>query len=193
MAYIDYGEEDCDSIFEIDPSGTVKEVFESEDYIDGNCHGNAVRYSQREDLYTFSDVDRDIFVVNRQGGVEWRLSEIVPKGNSAWSRRSHGHQLLDNSLLMFANHGGPDTSAIFEFSLTGEEIMYYDSGLLTDIVGDVQRLPGGNTLVTLATPSIIQEIDEAGNVVLEIEGSGAPIGYTLWRETLYGPPPDISQ
>lgn len=47
--------------------------------------------------------------------------------------------------------------------------------------------------MTLATPSIIQEVDEDGNVVLEIEGSGPPIGYTLWRESLYGPPPDIHQ
>ena len=58
-------------------------------------------------------------------------------------------------------------------------------------LGDVQRLPGGNTLVTYSNEGLIQEIDESENVVLQISGGENRIGYTLWRETLYGPPPDI--
>jgi len=33
MAYLDYGESDCDSIFEIDSSGNTVEVFESADFV----------------------------------------------------------------------------------------------------------------------------------------------------------------
>ena len=40
MAFLEYGESDCDSIYEIDADGTTREIFESSDYLSGNCHGN---------------------------------------------------------------------------------------------------------------------------------------------------------
>jgi hypothetical protein len=72
MAYLDYGESDCDSIFEIEPSGETTEVWDSEEVAAGMCHGNALRYSRAEDVYTFSDVSTDVFVVDRQGALAWR-------------------------------------------------------------------------------------------------------------------------
>jgi uncharacterized protein YuzE len=156
------------------------------------CHGNALRYSQAEDVYTFSDLNQDVLVVNRSGEVEWRLSERVNGGNDAWGGAQHGHQLLDGSILIFANAGGSNnSSAAVEYTLEGEEIMRYVGGNFTQNLGDVQRLPNGNTLVNYGNDSVIREIDADENVVLEIEGNGSSFGYTLWRETLYGPPPDI--
>lgn len=192
MAFLEYGENDCNSIYEIDTSGAEPvEVFESQGVVQsGGCHGNALRYSQTEDVYTFSDVNQNIFVVNRSGQVQWRLSERVEGGNGAWGGTQHGHQLLDGSMLVFANNAGGSSAAI-EYTLDGEEILRYSSGYSTQNLGDVQRLPNGNTLVNFGNDSVIQEIDAAENVVLEIEGNGASFGYTVWRETLYGPPPDI--
>ena len=74
-----------------------------------------------------------------------------------------------------------------------------DSGLTAQNLGDVQRLPGGNTLVTYSNDdSVIHEIThDQGNprLVLEIdlgaEMRGPSLGYSMWRETLYGPPSDI--
>ncbi|MBN1608172.1 MAG: hypothetical protein JW940_16180 [Polyangiaceae bacterium] len=192
MAFLEYGETDCDSIFEIDPSGNTKEVFESSDYVNaGGCHGNALRYSKKEDVYTFSDVSQDVFIVNRSGGVEWRLSEKVSGGNSAWGGSQHGHHLLDSSILVYANRASGNTSAVFEYSLDGQELHKFSGGGSTANLGDVQRLPGGNTLVTHSNDSIIEEFDAQGNVVLHIDGGGSSLGYTVWRESLYGPPPDI--
>ncbi len=58
----------------------------------------------------------------------------------------------------------------------------------------MQRLPGGNTLIDYSNDSVMKEIDPQGNVVLQINGAtGTRFGYALWRESLYGPPPDISQ
>jgi hypothetical protein len=201
MAYLDYGESDCDSIFEIDPSGNVIEVFESGDFLGASgggmggmgCHGNALRYSQGEDVYTFSDLNQDVLIVNRSGSVDWRLSERVANGNQAWGGAQHGHHLLDDSIVIFANRDGAgSSSAAIEYTLDGQEILRYESGNSSGNLGDVQRLPGGNTLVTYSNASIIHEIDSQGNLVLEIDGGGPRVGYTLWRETLYGPPPDIS-
>jgi hypothetical protein len=194
MAYLEYGETDCDSIFEIDPSGTTREVFESDDFLTGMCHGNALRYSQAEDVYTFSDVQQDILIVNREGGVEWRISEILDGGIDAYGGRQHGHHLLDESIVVFANGwNGQNNSVAVEYDLTGQEIWRYDGGEYSANLGDVQRLPGGNTLVTYSNASVVHEVDPENNLVMQFDGGGSRIGYTLWRETLYGPPPDIQQ
>jgi hypothetical protein len=196
MAFLEYGETDCDSIYEIDPSGTKREVWESQGVVMASgCHGNALRYSQKEDVYTFSDVRQDVFVVSRAGAVMWRLSQRVMGGAATWGMVQHGHHLLDNSIVILANSGaGMNMSAMIEYSLTGQEIARFVPGEYTANLGDVQRLPGGNTLVTISNASVMKEIDPQGTVVLQINGaSGTRFGYALWRETLYGPPPDISQ
>ncbi len=199
MAYLDYGESDCDSIFEVDPAGVPVEIWDSEEEFGGasggigggGCHGNALRYSATEDVYTFSDVSQGFAIVSRAGELQWRLSDIVPGGNADWGGRNHGHQLLDDSMLIYANDGGQASSAAIEYSLDGERIFFYDSGDGTANLGDVQRLPGGNTLVTHSNDSIVHEVDPDGNVVMEFDGAGARIGYTLWRASLYGAPPDL--
>jgi hypothetical protein len=204
MAFLEYGESDCDSIYEVDPSGQAREVFESQGAVGsgggggpggGGCHANALRYSQAEGVYTFSDVRSDILVVDRGGAVQWRLTERVNGGIAAWGGSQHGHQLLDDSFIVFANGGGQGgmASAFIEYSLDGDEIGRYDSGHFSQNLGDVQRLPGGNTLITYSNDSIIHEIDAQGELVLEIDGGGSSFGYPLWRASLYGPPPDILQ
>ena len=191
MAYLDYSESDCDSIFEIGPDGVPTEVFESEGVFESDqCHVNALRYSKTEDVYTLSNHRTDILVVNRDGEVEWRLSDIVPGGsNEDWGGAQHGHQLLDESILLFANSGGKGSTAT-EYAFDGTRIMHYDSGYWSYNYGDVQRLPGGNTLVTYSNAGVIQEIDPDGEVVMEIE-LNQTIGYVSWRRSLYGPPEDI--
>ena len=191
MAYLDYAELDCDSIYEIDPSGTTVEIFESEGIVPSSgCHGNAVRYSKTEDVYTFSDHHSDVYVISRAGEVQWRLSDIVPGGSNAdWGGAQHGHQLLDNSLLIYANDGGVGSTAT-EYSLEGERIFHYDSGISPSNLGDVQRLPNGNTLVTYSSASTIHEVTPQGELVLEID-TGRSVGYTLWVPSLYAPPADI--
>ena len=72
--------------------------------------------------------------------------------------------------------------------------MYPDSNSSSQKMYDraLASLPGGNTLITYSNDGLIHEIDGEGNVVLEIDGGSSSFGYSLWRETLYGPPPDIS-
>lgn len=201
MAYLDYGENDCNSIFTIDPSGTTEEIWDSDTVFGGGgggggfgggCHSNALRYSATEDVYTLSDVNQDVAVVSRTGELQWLLTDIVSQGNSAWGGTQHGHQLLSDSILIFANNGGQgQASRAIEYTLDGQEIMSYESGDYSANLGDVQRLPGGNTLVTFSNDTIIHEIDANAQLVLEIDGGNGAFGYALWRESLYGTPPDI--
>jgi hypothetical protein len=193
MAYLDYGETDCDSIFEIDPGGAAREVFESQGVVATNgCHGNALRYSKKENVYTFSDHMTDVLVVDRAGALQWRLSQRVTGGNASWGGAQHGHQLLDDGILIFANNGGgTNASAVVEYALDGSERRRFASGGYTANLGDVQRLPAGNTLITYSNQSLIQEVDATGKVVLEIKVAGSSLAYSLWLPDLYGPPPDI--
>jgi len=197
MAYLDYGETDCNSIFEINNAGTVKEVFESTNVTStgtgmNNCHGNAVRYSKKEDFYTYSDWQKELAVVSRAGALQWKLSQKVSGGSAAWGGVQHGHQLLDSSIILFGNNGtaGGNKSQAFEFGLDGKLIKAFKSGGGATNFGDVQRLANGNTIVTYSTSSLIQVVDASDAVVLEIKGSGS-FGYLEFRDSLYGPPLDI--
>jgi hypothetical protein len=197
MAYLNYAENDCNSIYEINPEGQDTEVFEGEGVVTGGdgfaCHLNALRYSASENAYTFSDINSGIYVVDRStGALKWRLSDLTGD-TQAWGGVSHGHHLLDSSILVFGNKGGDNASGVYEYALDGQEIFFYDSGLSAHQLGDVQRLPGGNTLVSYSNnDSIIHEIDGDDNLVLAIDAGNAYLAYTLWRKTLYGPPPDLT-
>jgi len=195
MAYLDYGETDCNSIFEINNAGTTKEVFEATNMTStgtgmNNCHGNAVRYSKKEDYYTYSDWQKELAVVSRTGTLQWKLSQKTG-GNTAWGGVQHGHQLLDSSIILFANNGaGSNKSQAIEFGLDGHLIKKFTSNGSATNFGDVQRLSNGNTIITYSTSSQIQMVDANDAVVLDIKGSGS-FGYLEFRESLYGPALDI--
>lgn len=82
-------------------------------------------------------------------------------------------------------------AAGIEYDFAGKEIRRFQTGYSTAIMGDAQRLPGGNTLLTFSAASMIQEFDGDGKVVFEIDGGDQVLGYSTWRPTLYGPPSSI--
>jgi hypothetical protein len=90
------------------------------------------------------------------------------------------------------NNGQSGGSAALVYQLTesgtftATQTGRYSPGATSGVLGDVQRLPNGNTLVTFSTASRIDEIEPEGSLVQSISGPG---GYAEWRETLYGPPP----
>jgi hypothetical protein len=108
---------------------------------------------------------------------------------STWGGIQHGVQLLNNNnLLIFANKegGANGPSVAIEYSLeSGEEVWRYEGGQYTANLGDVQRLPGGNTLVTYSNAGIIHEVTADKTKVLEITGQ-KNLGYATWRKSLYG-------
>ena len=57
----------------------------------------------------------------------------------------------------------------------------------TGILGDAQRQPGGNLLVTFSEGGQIHEVDPSGRLVAVFKIAGS-FGYAEFRETLYGPP-----
>jgi len=198
MAYVDYGEADCDSLFEIDSAGVVEEIVELSDaeYVGlpdnggdtTNCHGNAVTYNEAQDVYAFSSYGEDVFIVPRSGGPPTKLSQIVPGGNESWGGIQHGAQVLADTILLFANRSSNNRSSFFEYSAaTGDIVASHDPGIFTPNYGDVQRLPGGNTLVTFSNAGVVHEITPGGQLVFELRSAGQRMGYASWRSSLYGP------
>jgi hypothetical protein len=98
--------------------------------------------------------------------------------------------LPDGTFLLF-NNGTSGASAVMEYKITetgtfaATKSWEYKPGTASNVLGDVQRLPNGNTLVAFSTASIIHEIDPQRMLIQSFNGAG---GYAEWRATLYGPP-----
>jgi hypothetical protein len=182
-------------------NGTVTTPFTigSNLYLSDTYHANAIHYLPFDDSFTIADRNPNVFVkVSATGTVQWQLGgacDQAPAGNMCvpedWEV-VHGHHLLeDGTFLAFNNTYGP-TSDVFEFQLnfTASSFAatvvedYAGTGSSTTM-GDVQRLPGGNTLVTYTTDGTIVELDSSWN---EVQTFSSRFGYSNWRPTLYGPP-----
>ncbi|HEY6726789.1 MAG TPA: aryl-sulfate sulfotransferase [Polyangiaceae bacterium] len=167
------------------------------------CHPNSVLYHPEDESLTVSDREPNLYVkVSKTGELEWQFGGQNPLGphiSQIWSV-NHGHQLLpDNHFLFFNNNGdqpgfGVGTSHAVEFALdlealTATEVFRYvsDDNLNSASLGDVQRLPNGNTLVTYSNTGVIHEVD-AGGALVQVFRTGVT-GYAMHRESLYGPPP----
>jgi hypothetical protein len=111
---------------------------------------------------------------------------------------SHGHRLLDNgNLLLFRarpKDGEPSPAHEYSFGLSSgmllaQEQWFYVSEFNSDYLGDVDRLPNGNTLVTYASDSVMHELSPRQELVQSfVLPGGGQFGYSDFRETLYGPP-----
>jgi hypothetical protein len=165
-------------------------------------HCNAIAYDKATGTYAVSNLNEDVYLFPRAGGTPdntVRLSTLVGS-NSTWGARQHGVQLLStNRLLVFANQGSPGAlpdqwfSTAIEFDLEdGEEVWRYEGNLYSANFGGVQRLPGGNTLVTYSNTGVIHELTPDQRKVLEISANEY-LGYASWRPSLYGSVTDAAE
>jgi Arylsulfotransferase (ASST) len=205
----------CDDIKEYSPSGTVKTIVNSGTAQGGAsaCHVNNIQYSKDDDTLVFSDLDNQVVVkVKRSdGSTVWILngSKATITGDT-WKGSEHGLHILGvDHFMLFNNNsrsvaggagpaGGDGTGSIameFKLDLTAKKITktwsFKDaSGIRNDVMGDVQRLPNGNTIIAYSTQGVLQEVDSGSAVLQELTWPlGASFGYVQKRATLYGPPP----
>ncbi len=209
----------CDDIKEYSPSGATKTIVNSgtaEGTSPTACHCNNIQYSKADDTLVFSDLDNQVVVkVKRSdGSVVWRLngskSTFTGTTSPIWKGGEHGlHVLGLDDLLIFNNNsrnvagsfasaGGDGSGSIateFKLDLTGNkvsQIWSYKSsdGIQNDVMGDVQRLPNGNTIVAYSTQGVLHEVDSSGTLLQELNWPlGASFGYVQKRASLYGSPP----
>jgi hypothetical protein len=198
----------CDKVVERSPSGTTRDIINLGKAEGGGatmCHGNAIHYSKEDDSVIVSDLDQDNYVkVTRQGQVTWILggTRSTFKGDGASWDNQHGfHILAPDRLLMFnngaMNQGAGSLAIEIKLDLTAKtatRAWTYTAqpSISNNVMGDVQRLDNGNTLVSYSTQGIVHEVDAAGKLLQSLSwGIGGAIGYTTKRKSLYGPPPRV--
>ena len=192
------------SVVERSRSGTMKTVVAdlTTMYNSSTFHSNAIHYYASDDSYTISDRNPNLFVkITRQGQLVWQFGGTNPKDTTKFFMPSggtwmvnHGHQLLPNGNFLFFNNGAMTggTSMAREYKLdtatkTATSVWTYQaSGANSPVLGDVIRLPNGNTLVTFSQGGQIHEVDSTGKLVMSLKTTG--FGYTEFRDSLYGPP-----
>jgi hypothetical protein len=184
------------------PDGSITKPFLIGDNLYGSdsFHANSIHYVPFDDSFTIADRNPNVFVkVSATGSVEWQLGghcDGAPAGDrcvpGAWEV-THGHHLLEDGTFVGFNNTYTGRAHVLEFALdatpssfSAELITDYAGDAASTNLGDVQRLPGGNTLVSYATDGKLVELDSSWNVVQTFT---VRAGYTSWRRTLYGPPP----
>ena len=210
VAYYAYGSNGCDDVKEFKPSGaapggTGKTVVNSRSALrinDGMCHLNNIQYSPEDDSLVFSNLQSSqVAKVKRSdGSTTW-----IMNGSSAtitginWSGGNHGIHLLGlNRLLIFNNNNGgqPAGSIAKEYMFsgtTGMQIWSYTAANPAQpnmVMGDLQRMANGNTVVCYSTRGVIDEVNAQGMLLQRMTAAGTGnFGYIEKRATLYGPPP----
>jgi hypothetical protein len=176
-------------------------------------HANAIQYHPTDDTYTVSDLAGGVFVkVTRQGAPRWQIggdcaNAVAPGCVDFDVTGNHGHHLLaDGTFVFFVADMTRVKSPVYEYALTGEgasftatETWTYDAtDKVSQVLGDAQRLPNGNTLVVYSTMGEMHEVTPAKELVqvtnsvrisaMTGEEMASSFGYVNFRETLYGPP-----
>ena len=183
------------------PDGTVHSPFTigGNLYLSNSFHANAIHYLPFDDSFTISDRNPNLFVkVSATGTPEWQLGGVcdgAPAGNRCAAQDwmvNHGHHLLEDGTFVLFSNGASGSSHVIELALDAQPSSF-SATLVADhtddvserTLGDVQRLPGGNTLVTYSGDGAIVELDSSWN---EVQRFTVRVGYSSWRPTLYGPP-----
>jgi hypothetical protein len=164
--------------------------------LDNNCLTKITRTGTR------------VWILN--GGVDTGPTSSFNDGDIVWRGGQHGFHILglDDFVIFNNNAMAPAGSKVswgaaagdgtgswgIEIKLdltamTAKSIWAHQGlGLDDSVLGDVQRLPNGNTMIDFSTKGSIQEVDASGNLLQEIKTT-TNFGYLQKRATLYGPPP----
>lgn len=200
VAFYAYADDESYDIKEYDPSsGNVLTIVNTSEFTSGG-HLNAIEYSPFDDTLLLSNLDQNsITKITRTGEVVWVLggTNSTFTGPGATWQHQTGIQPLARDRMLFFNNGAPGgtASAVIDVELrlderTAEPLWTYaDPGRKNDVLGDVQRLDNGNTMVGYSTRGIVQEVSPAGEVLQQLEWpTGYAFGYIQKRQSLYGPP-----
>jgi hypothetical protein len=201
LAFYAYGSNGCDDVKEYSPTGTVKTVVNSRTALNlptstTQCHLNTIQYSQADDTLVFSNLQSSqIAKVRRSNGsTVWIMNgSTATITGVTWMNGNHGIHVLDlNRLLVFNNNSSAgQTSIVLEIMINGTtatRTWMYNGGQANMIMGDIQRMPNGNTIVGYSTRGVLHEVNASGQL-LQSWTFGNSFGYIEKRASLYGPPP----
>jgi hypothetical protein len=194
----------CPDIRRRYPDGTITTIVNAQDAHGsaGMCHVNHIEYSPFDETLIFSDDFHNNYTkVTLDGELVWVLGGDTNMftGDGANWEREHGIDALSATRLLYFNNGpdigNPEGAQIHELELdltnmTATRVWTYAATppISNTVLGDVQRMPNGNTVIAYSAQGIVHEVDADQNLLQEIVWPiGGAFGYMIKRPTLYGP------
>ncbi len=194
-----------DAVMATTPDGEEIEVWRARDHVDLHLddacnpstdaswtHANALSYDPESDSYLVSlrDIDSVVAFDRQTAETRWVLGGCESDFEFGPVRPFDGqHQieLLDGDhLLVYDNQldSGQPSRALelkldFDEGLATEAWSYNAGGAYnTDVLGDAQRLPGGDTLVTWSSTGLLEQVTPEGELSWQAKfGFGTALGY----------------
>jgi hypothetical protein len=148
-------------------------------------HGNAIDLDSLGNLLiSFRNLSEILKIDAGTGAVAWRLGGranqfTLPDGTAPKFARQHGVRFVGPTrVLLLNNLGDPSASRAERYEIdeakhTVRMIASYGSGagVVAQIGGTTQNLPGGRTLVSFGNGGRVEEYDSAGVNVWRIDGN----------------------
>lgn len=165
------------------------------------CHCNSIHYNPSDTSISISCLTQNAYVkLSDQAELLWVLGgnngQSQFAGDINWDRQ-HGHHMVDpDHILFFNNNGGGESasqaSLAVELELdvenkTATRVWEYEGGAGSQTLGDVERLPSGNTLVTYCNDGVLHEVN-ADKQAVQTWTFRNGVGYADHRASLYGAP-----
>jgi hypothetical protein len=200
-----------DQIVEVDVDGNQTAVWSIWDHAEfdpdseydpdtGWSHANAIQYDEEENAYYVSLRQFDaVYKIDRgSGDVLWiaggpQSDFSLAGGDTALFERQHRFRVLEGGILIFDNRAPEAGSRAVEYALdegagSAELIWEHmtEPPVFTLGFGDVERLPGGNTLVDWSAQGQIDEVSPGGGLVWRLNASvGSGFGYLEWFDSFH--------
>ena len=200
-----------DRLVEISLDGTWTEIWNVWDHLEYDpevedmghwTHANAIDFDEEQQVYYVGARHvHAIFEIDRASGeLLWTLggpeSDFeLDTGGTEFSQFQHQFEILDDGILIFDNRDEVvNSSRVVEYALdeaswTATRTWQYvpDPQVYCYGMGDVHRLPSGNTLVTWSSAGMIDEVTPNWELVWRSKMElGSGIGYLTHHERLPG-------
>jgi len=201
IAFFAYGSNGCDDVKIRHPDAKVETLISAGTATGQSaCHCNGISYSAEDKSLVVSELDSSKYfkVKIEDKSLVWVMGGTGKNdftGDGATWTREHGVHVLSATRFVFFNNGamGGGGSTAIELLLdlgakTATKAWTYKAapGIQNDIMGDVQRLKNGNTIIAYSTKGVLHEVDAQSKLLQE--WTMATFGYVEKRKSLYGPP-----
>lgn len=164
-------------------------------------HGNALDLDEDGNvILSYRNLSEVIKIDRRTGAILWRMGGVhgtvrLPGGAGPAFARQHGARATPaGGLLLLDNLGDPAGSRAQRYAVDdGSGIAYLtasyttDRGVVAQVGGTTQALPGGRVLVSYGNGGAVEEYDAAGNVAWRLTGTPGYVFRAQRIRSLYHP------